>query len=142
MALYKAKVVRDEKMRMLCESGDHKMFLDEPINEGGTDKAMNPVQAMLSCIGACKCITAWAVAEKKGIKLKNIEYQVSGETGPIEKINGIVPRSVLNIVTRVKVEADNSEEEIKEFVSYIDVVCPVANTITRANECKLEIEII
>ena len=39
-----------------------KILLDEPADLGGTDKGMNPVEAVLCALGACQTICAAAFA--------------------------------------------------------------------------------
>lgn len=45
------------------------MILDEPIEEGGTDSAMNPMEALLCAIGLCQSIVAKVVAENMPSKI-------------------------------------------------------------------------
>ena len=40
-----------------------KIMMDEPEDLGGTDTAMNPVEAVLCALGACQSIVAAAFAE-------------------------------------------------------------------------------
>ena len=43
---------------------------------------MNPVEALLSALGGCKCIVARAFAKKHKINLKNVEIELEGTLDP------------------------------------------------------------
>jgi len=139
MSTFRAKVRREEKFRMKCESGNHTMLLDEPLKAGGTDLAMNPVEALLSALGACKCINAWIFAEQFGINLKDIVFEMEGDIGALEKVDNCLPLIFKSIHTKITVFSDNTEEEIKKFIEYIELRCPVRNTIINQVPCTSEI---
>ena len=139
MSIFKAKVCKDEKFRMKCESEKHTMLLDEPVNSGGTDLAMNPVEALLSSLGACKCINAWFYAEQFGIRLKDIVFEMEGNIGAMEKVGDCLPLVFKSIHTTVTVSADNTEEEIKKLIDYIELRYPVRNTIVNSVPCTSEL---
>lgn len=139
MTVFKARVEQDEKYRMRCEAAGHQMLLDEPIDHGGTDQAMNPVEALLSSLGACKCINAWIYAEKMNIQLKSIVFEMEGEIGAMPKVEDCVPLIFKSIHTKVFVKAENTPQEIERFIHYIETRCPVRNTIQEAVPCTTEI---
>ena len=115
------------------------MLLDEPVNSGGTDLAMNPVEALLSSLGACKCINAWFYAEQFGIRLKDIVFEMEGNIGAMEKVGDCLPLVFKSFHTTVTVSADNTEEEIKKLIDYIELRCPVRNTIVNSVPCTSEL---
>lgn len=135
MSVYKVKVSQDEKLRMKCEGEKHTMIVDEPIEVGGTDIAMNPLEVLLSAFGACKCVHAWALAERLGIKLQDITFELEGETGRFERVNNITPTGFKKIHSHITVKADNTEEEIQQFIREIETRCPVRNTLIHAISC-------
>ncbi|MDZ7836282.1 MAG: hypothetical protein U5K84_14065 [Alkalibacterium sp.] len=45
-------------MKVSCTSRNFEFILDEPKNLGGSNEGMNPVEALLSSLGACKVIVA------------------------------------------------------------------------------------
>jgi uncharacterized OsmC-like protein len=51
--------------------------MDEPANLGGQDTAMNPVEALLCSLGACKVIVAKSFAKLQGIHLNHIRVELS-----------------------------------------------------------------
>ena len=53
--------------------------IDEPKESGGTDTGMNPVELVLSALGACKAICASAFAKKFEIDLEDFWVEVEGD---------------------------------------------------------------
>ncbi|WP_164995848.1 OsmC family protein [Miniphocaeibacter massiliensis] len=49
---YSSIIEAGEEFEAICKSRDYEFILDEPIEKGGTDKGMTPVEALLSSIGA------------------------------------------------------------------------------------------
>lgn len=83
-------------LQMQCASRQFQFLLDEPLSLGGKDSAMNPVEALLGTLGACKGIVAKSFARMHKINLNDIRIEVKGEldtdgfTGKIKK-----PKSAL-----------------------------------------------
>ena len=55
---YKVSAKRVNDVEVDVEARGHKIKIDEPIAQGGTDKGMNPVELLLASIAACQTITA------------------------------------------------------------------------------------
>lgn len=113
-------------------SRTHSFTLDEPQSLGGTDAGMNPVEALLGALGACKCIVARCYAEAHGITLRDITVECSGVLDP-DGFLGKNPEAKIgfsSIHSVFRIEADNSPEEIAEFVAFVDRTCPVQDTLS------------
>ena len=70
-------------------AGRHELSADEPQAAGGTDTGPNPLQLLLSALGACTSITLRMYAERKGWELGEIDVDLQlsrdGETESIER---------------------------------------------------------
>lgn len=139
MSIFSVKVTKDQDLRMLCETDKHSMQLDEPKSYSGNDIAMNLVEAMLSAFGACECMNAWIFTEKFKINLNKITVDVQGEIGQMDKIGECIPLTFDSIHTTVKVDTDNTEEEIEKLIEYIEMRYPVRNTIVGKVPCTYEL---
>ncbi|HHT93630.1 MAG TPA: OsmC family protein [Clostridiaceae bacterium] len=134
--LFNAKATLKEGLQVECTARDFSIILDEPVSLGGTDTGMNPVEALLSALGGCKCIVARAFAKKHKINLKNVEIELEGTLDP-DGFLGRNPDAKIGfsrIVTKFKIEADNTKEEIEKYVEFIESNCPVQDTLTNAAE--------
>lgn len=119
-------------------------ILDEPPSLGGTDQGMNPVEGLLSALGACKCIVAKAFASKNRIKLQSVRIECEGDLDP-DGFLGKNPEAKIGfsrIKTNYFFKADNTEEELQAFVRFIESHCPVMDSIvnTPVMEDSLTIE--
>ena len=118
-------------LKVSCRSREFEFFLDEPKNLGGTNTGMNPVEALLSSLGACKVIVAKSFARLHKIKLNSIRFELEGELDT-DGFMGKNPEAKIGfskIITNFYIDADNTDEEIAEYVEFINRTCPVADTI-------------
>lgn len=129
---------KDGGLQMQCASRQFTFMLDEPASLGGKDSAMNPVEALLGALGACKGIVAKSFARLHKIKLHDIRIDVKGEldTDGFTGKNKNAKIGFSKITTHFYIQADNSEEEIKAFINFIEQTCPVYDTIRNTPVCK------
>ena len=132
MALTKvqAKTVLKENVLVEVEARGHKVIIDEPVSLGGTDKGMNPVELLLSSLGACQSIVARTYAKKFEIDLQNFWVELEGEIdldGFFGK-PGVRP-GFQEIRTVFHIETDAPKEKVEAFKEYIEAHCPVGDTI-------------
>lgn len=128
-------------MKVSCTSRNFEFILDEPKNLGGSNEGMNPVEALLSSLGACKVVVARSFAEMHNINLKDIRLEIEGILDPDGFMgkNKAAKIGFSEIVSKFYIEADNTDEEISDFIAFIDRTCPVADTIKNAPTTKTEI---
>lgn len=118
-------------LKVKCSSGNHEFILDEPEDLGGTDEGMNPIEATLCALGACKCIVAQCFAKAKGVDLKSLRVEVEGDLDP-DGFMGKNPDAKIglqNVRSNYYIESDSPEEKIRDFVKFIDKTCPVADSL-------------
>ena len=141
--VFKAKATLLDGLTTQVESRDFSYKLDEPPSLGGNDKGMNPVEALLSALGACKCIVARAFAEKHGINLKSIHIDLDGVLDPDGFLgkNKNAKIGFSKITTKFYIEADNTEAEIREYVEFVEKTCPVMDTITNTPDFATEVHV-
>ena len=114
-------------------SRDFEITLDEPADLGGTDTGMNPVEALLGSLAACKSIVVRAFVKKYRINLKSIRVEVEGDLDP-EGFLGINKEAKIGfseIRSHFYIEADNTQEEIERYLDFVERNCPVQDTLTR-----------
>lgn len=119
-----------EGMQVDTGARGFKILLDEPEDLGGTDKGMNPVEAVLGALGACQTIVAFAFAEAKGIDLQEFEVDVEGDldTDGFLGLSDVRP-GCSEIRFNIHVKSSNSEEEIAEFIDFVEKTCPVGDML-------------
>lgn len=140
--IFKCTTQSKDGMQVECETRGHQFILDEPKELGGTDTGMNPVEALLAALGACKCIVAKCFAKAHGIDLKDIRIELEGDLDPdgFRGIDKNVKVGFSTIRTKIYIESNSPKEKLEEFVEFINKTCPVAETLE--NSPKLETKLI
>ena len=104
---------------------------------------MNPVEAVLCALGACKCIVARCFAKPHGVNLKDIKIELEGDLDP----DGFMGKNkdakigFSEIRSKIYIKSNSPKEKIEEFVQFIDKTCPVADTLTNSPKLVTELTI-
>lgn len=131
-----AKTVLKDNLLVETESRGHKVIVDEPENLGGTDQGMNPVELLLSSLGACQSIVARTYAEKFEVDLKNFWVELEGDID----LDGFLGKSDVrpgfsDIRYTFHIETDAPEDKLRAYKEFIEAHCPVGDSI--ANQVNL-----
>lgn len=132
--VFKAVVEPKDGLTMSCKVRDFEMLLDEPKELGGNNEAMNPVEALLSALGACKGIVMRCFAQAHNISLKDFKIELEGDLDP-DGFMGKNPEAKIGfseVRTHIMIDAENTEEEIAAFVAFVEKTCPVQDTLVNA----------
>lgn len=136
----KADVNLLEGLKVECTAREFNFTLDQSQDAGGTNEGMCPGEALLSALGGCKCMVAKTLTKSINIKLKSLKIELEGDFDP----DGFTGKSKVakiglsKINTKYFIQADNSEEEIKEFIDNIESKCPIKDTIENTPEMNYE----
>lgn len=131
--VFKANAHLKEKVLVETTARQHQVFVDEPEALGGTDTAMNPVELLLSSLGACQSIVGRTYADQFGIELKDFRVELEGDLD----IDGFLNKSDVrpgfsDIRSTFHIETDAPEEKVEEFLKFLEAHCPVGDTIENA----------
>lgn len=131
-----ATTVLKDNLLVEAETRGHKVIVDEPLDLGGTDRGMNPVELLLSALGACQSIVARTYAKKFDIDLQNFWVELEGDID----LDGFLGKSdvrpgFLSIRYTFHIETNATEEKIEAYKEFIESHCPVGDTI--ANPVQL-----
>lgn len=107
----------------LTDPSGHTWYVDEPIDKGGQDSAPNPMQILLSALGACTTVTLQMYADHKGIQLDHVQVdlQLNPDGEPETGKNGIVRKIIL--------QGNFNEEQHKRLLKVAES-CPVHKLLT------------
>lgn len=140
---FKAKTVLKENVQVEAEARGHKVIIDEPTSLGGTDKGMNPVELLLSSLGACQAIVARTYAKKFKIDLQKFWVELEGDID----IDGFLNKSdvrpgFLSIRATFHIQTNAPEEQVNAYKQFIEAHCPVgdsiANTVDLTSKVVIE----
>lgn len=130
-----------EGMQVKCDSRGHVITLDEPKDLGGTDTGQNPVEALLSALGACKCIVARCFADAHKIDLQDMKVELEGDLDP-DGFMGKNPDAKIgftSIKSNIYIKSNSDKKDIEKFVEFIDKTCPVADTLINSPKMVTEL---
>lgn len=118
-----------ENFLMEVKARNHVIYVDQPEDSGGKNKGLTPLEHLLAALGSCISSMAVIIAKQKNIKLKNIDVSVEGEIDyDVLLGKSKQPRpGFYKIVANVRIDADLTDNEKKEFIKEIQSRCPVAD---------------
>lgn len=138
--ILKAEVVSIEGLQLKCSARGFEFLIDEPTNVGGTNQAMNPLEALLCSLGACKMMVGRFFYQSHQINLTSMRVEVLGEIDSDRlKGNPDIKIGFSKITTNYYIEADNTPSEIQAFVDFIETTCPVKDTVVNTPEMDTQV---
>ena len=112
----------------LSNPAGHRWRADEPAALGGGDTAPDPMQLVLSALGACTAITLRMYAKRKGWALDQVEVDLA--LNPSGK-----PDSGNDIVRRLTVNGELDDSQRQRLVQIANA-CPVHKLL--AGEIRID----
>lgn len=116
-----------------CEGGTRNFSLgiDETLEFGGENKAMNPVEMLLCSLGGGICICAVSFAKKCSVDLKGVSVELEGDLNPDglwgKELN--IRPGYQQIRYLLKIDSSSSQEKIDKLIQLIEERCPVADSL-------------
>ncbi|MEG0020181.1 MAG: OsmC family protein [Oscillospiraceae bacterium] len=113
-----------------------KIIMDEPEDLGGTNAAMNPVEALLCALGACQTIVASAFAAAHDFKFEEFHVELEGDLDP-DGFMGLadVRNGFQEIRFTMHFKTNEPQAKVDAFAKFIENTCPVGDCL--ANGVKL-----
>lgn len=90
------------------------LIADEPLDVGGDDAGVTPVELVLAGLGSCKAITLKMYAERKGWELTHVDVDVSHQKSDRQH----------QILVQLHLEGDLTDEQKQRLLEIADK-CPV-----------------
>ena len=116
---------------VMLKAGDKEQSLAiAPKPTGGS--TVSGGELLFLALATCYCNDIYREAAKRDITVESVEVEVTGDFEAEGK-----PGS--NIVYRAKVNANASEEEIRELLRHTDTAAEIQNTLRVGTPVKLEI---
>jgi uncharacterized OsmC-like protein len=128
---FKSTVEGIDGLTISCKARGFEIILDEPKELGGNNKGMNPVEALLTALAACKIIVVKSFARKHKIKLNSVRVECEGVLDPdgFMGLNADAKIGFSEITTHFYIDAENTPEEIAGYIDFVEASCPVQDSI-------------
>ncbi|KAA2217779.1 MULTISPECIES: OsmC family protein [Chryseobacterium] len=102
-------------------AGENKIITDEPIDKGGQNKGLNPMEILATSLASCTAATLRMYIERKEWDVENINVEVELENFPLTK------RAVFK--RDISFEGILDDEQLKRLHTIADA-CPVHKILT------------
>lgn len=112
--------------------------LDEPIEDGGTNLGMNPVEALLGALGACQAIVARVYAKRFNVQLDDFWVELEGDLdsdGYMDKADVRCGYSAVRYTYHIK--SPSAQADIDAFIAFIGTKCPVGDSLMQSVALQL-----
>lgn len=121
----------DEGLQAESSVRNFKVLMDEPTALGGTDKAPNPVELVLTALGGCQVIVAKCFAKAHDFKFEEVYVELEGDFDPDGFMgkNPEVRNGFQEIRSNICFKTEESQEKVDAFVEFIENTCPVGDNL-------------
>ena len=128
-------------LRCETQTRNFKLTVDERKKLGGTDMGPNPVELILTALGACQEITYRLYADLLGIPLDGITVEVTGDIDlcGFYAVDDEARPGYTNITADVVIDSPASDEDVKRLKQAVDQHCPVLDIIGNATPVTVNI---
>ena len=128
-------------LRCETQTRKFKLTIDEKETLGGTDMGPNPVELILTALGACQEITYRLYADLLGIPLDGITVEVSGDIDlcGFYAVDDETRPGYTNITADVVADSPASDDDIQRLKAAVEQHCPVLDIIGNATPVTVTI---
>ncbi|WP_245692692.1 OsmC family protein [Sporomusa acidovorans] len=131
MKTRKVSIRQNKAVCMEVEARGIKTYIDEPLESGGTNLGLTPIEMLLASLGSCLAITTFIYASMQGIQIDDIRVDVEGDinTDGMMVPNAAMTTGYQNIRYHFFVKSPVSEQRIRQLIEHAEMKCPVGSTL-------------
>ncbi len=121
-------------LRCEAQTRDFRITVDERQLLGGTDAGPNPMELILTALGACQEITYRLYADLLGIPLDGVSVEVTGDIDlcGFFSVDDEARPGYSGITADVIVDSPASDDDIQRLKRAVETHCPVLDIIGNA----------
>jgi len=120
---------------------DHVVIVDQPKAGGGEDDGPNPLEYLLFSLGGCIATVSRFVSRRRRVRIRGLEVKIEGDINT-DYLLGKTDEGragFREIRVMVKLDADLSDEEKREFLEEVDRRCPISDNLSHMTPVKFTI---
>jgi len=106
----------------------------------GNNEGANPVELLLHALAGCVTTTTVLHAAARGIQIHRLSTELVGniDVQGLLALDDSVPVGYESITIKMNIEADASDEEIDDLISFAEGHSPVCNTVCKPVPVSIE----
>lgn len=133
---YKAVAKKTEGLAVEVDARGFKLLIDEPVNAGGADTGMTPIELALGSLGSCQVITALMVAPYHNIVLDDIHVELEGDIDmdSLTGANSNAEKGFTEVRFNFHIKSDASDEALQKLIAQVESMCPVGQSLLKKVE--------
>jgi putative redox protein len=118
-------------LRQQIDAGSHRLFADEPVDDGGDNAGPNPYELLLGALGACTSMTLFMYARRKGWPLEDVIVRLSHSRDYARDCQDCdaKPAQIDKIERRIMLKGDLDQAQRTRLLEIAEK-CPVHRTLT------------
>jgi uncharacterized OsmC-like protein len=144
-AMYQPKVSSNLIYGLYTETSvrDHLVKSDFAEPAGGTNRAPNPVELLLSAFAACIEASFYEFAVHRGIKINSLSIEVEGtlDLKGLFMVDENTRPGFKDLKYIFNIESPDNEDEIRQLAEKVIAHCPVVDSLINPVEIKGNINI-
>jgi len=123
-----------EGLQCSTQTRNFNLTLDEQESLGGTDRGPNPVELILTALGACQEITYRLYADLLEIPMDGIVVEVTGDIDlcGFLAVDDEARPGYSNITADVVIDSPASDADIERLKAAVEAHCPVFDIVSNA----------
>jgi uncharacterized OsmC-like protein len=131
----------EEKFRVTSTYEGWTFTADQPKASGGDGEGPAPPYFMLFALASCMCTIARIKAHQEKIELRSMDVEVSGgfDTDVLLGKNTEDRAGFPELVLKIRMDADLSDEEKMAFLKEVERRCPISDNIDNATSISIEL---
>jgi len=128
--------------RLVAKTRQFSIVVDEPPSLGGSDEGANPVEYLLASYAGCLNVVAHLVAKEKGIEMKGLAIEVSGDLDPARLFGEATSARAgyQYIKVTLKPETDAHEQLLAVWLEEVERRCPINDNLSAATPVTVGVE--
>ena len=123
------------------KAGAHTAPVDQPEALGGKNEGPSPLDYVFISLASCLITIGKIVASQRKIELRGMEVEVSGDLN-LEVLRGQEKNEragFTSMVASVKIDADMTDEEKKDFLEEVDRRCPISDNLSHTTPIEVNL---
>jgi len=130
-----------ENFLIELNAGKHQCFIDQPETMGGKDAAPTPLHYFFFALGGCVITIAKIMAKQRHIEIRDMNVTVEGglNTAVLMGKSTEDRAGFQDVVVKVYMDADMTDEEKLAFLKEVDARCPISDNTINTTPVKFEL---